>query len=360
MSNEAPPKKIGKLRRGLLLTLPPVLILVGAFYMYATGGRYIATENAYVKAEIITISSNVDGQVAEVLVADNQRVEIGDPLFKLDPRPFELALAAAEAEVLNVHQRIASLRAHYRQGKMEIEAAQERIRYLNVSRQRQDKLLEKGVGTQANFDKAEHDLRLSKRRLNVVRETNEMVLADLGGSADMAVEKHPMFLRADAQRKRAALNLDYAFIKAPQTGTLSKVTLETGEYIEAGDALFALVTIDKPWVEANFKESQLTHVINGQKATIVVDTYPNVTWSATIESISPATGAEFAILPPQNATGNWVKVVQRIPVRLNIEKNQHVHLLRAGMTATVTIDTGRERSAATFIKGVFAGSPDKP
>ena len=360
MSTEAPAKKMGKVQRGLLLTLPPLLLLAGAFYMYATGGRYISTENAYVKAEIITISANVDGQVADVLVDDNQQVKQGDLLFKLDPRPFELALAAAEAELQNVRQRVASLRAQYRQGKMEVDAANERIRYLNVSRERQDKLLEKGVGTQANFDKAEHDLLLAKRRLSVVLETNQMVLADLGGSADLPVEKHPMFLRADAQRERAALNLSYSFVRAPRAGTLSRVTIEPGEYVEAGDNLFALVTIDKPWVEANFKESQLTHVTNGQTATIVVDTYPNVTWQAKIESISPATGAEFAILPPQNATGNWVKVVQRIPVRLNIDTNQHIHLLRAGMTATVTIDTGRERTASRFIRGVFAGSPEEP
>ena len=357
MSNDTPAAKKRKIPRSILLGFPPLLLLAGAFFVYATGGRYITTENAYVKAEIISVSTNIDGQVSEVLASDNQRVEKGDPLFRIDARPFEMALAAADAELQSVRQKIASLRAHFRQGRMEVEAAEERIRYLEGQHKRQDSLLAKGVGTQAGFDKTEHELALARRQLRVVQETNQMVLADLGGAEDLPVEKHPLYLRADADRRRAELNLSYTVVKAPDAGTLSKVNLEAGEYIEAGDALFALVTIDEPWIEANFKESQMTLLVPGQQATVVVDTYPNVTWKATVESISPATGAEFSILPPQNATGNWVKVVQRIPVRLKIETQQHVHLLRAGMTATVSIDSGHERSAATFIKGVFARAP---
>ena len=313
-----------------------------------------------------------------MLAQDNQPIRAGDVLFDLDPRPFETAVAAAEAELANVRQRVASLRAHYRESRMEIAAAEERIRYLEVAHERQRKLLAKGHGTQARFDETEHSLAMARRRLAVVQETNAMVVADLGGSPDMPVERHPLFLRAEAALIRASLDLDYATIRAPSDGILSNVKLEAGEYVEAGDPLFALVTIDQPWVEANLKEVQLTHVRVGQRATIVVDSFPQVTWQARVESISPATGAEFAILPPQNATGNWVKVVQRIPVRLRLEGMAYDgtldaaarpedggetsparELLRAGMTATVSIDTGRERPAAAMFRRVMAGSAEE-
>ena len=369
-----------KTLRGLLLGVTPVLVVAAVSYVYTTGGRYVSTENAYVKAEIITVSANVDGQVVRVMARDNQRVEAGDLLFDLDPRPFETAIAAAEAELAHVRQKISSLRAHYREGQMEVAAAQERIRYLEIAHQRQQQLLAKGHGTQVRFDETEHSLAMARRRLAVVQENNAMVLADLGGNPDLQVERHPLFMKAEASLARATLDLDYASVSAPEDGTLSNVTLQTGEYVEAGDPLFALVTIDQPWIEANLKEVQLTHVRVGQSATVVVDRFPNVTWQARVESISPATGAEFAILPPQNATGNWVKVVQRIPVRLSLENPDLEHaqglkaaegsdlaaplgvgqdLLRAGMTATVRIDTGEERKAAPVFGRVLAGPAEE-
>lgn len=340
--------------RSILLTVPPLLIVSAVVYIYATGGRHVTTENAYVKAEIISISANVDGQVAEVIVRDNQTVQEGDKLFALDPRPFEIALAAARAELAGIAQRVASLRAHYRQGEMEIAAAEERIRYLEVAHDRQVNLLSEGVGTQARFDETEHDLTMARRQLNVVQETNQMVLADLGGSAELPIEEHPLYLRAMADQEQAELNLSYATVRAPRTGVLSRVSLEVGEHVETGDALFALVTTQETWIEANFKEVQLTHVRVGQSAMITIDSYPGREWRATVESISPATGAEFAILPPQNATGNWVKVVQRIPVRLTFDGDLDMSLLRAGMTAAVSIDTGHERDVAAFFRSVLA------
>ena len=224
-----------------------MLVLGTVGYIYATGGRYVTTENAYVKAEIVTISANVDGQVTEVLVGDNQRVERDQALFQIDPRPFQMALAAAQAEVANVRQRIASLRARYDQGLMEVAAAEERMRYLKVAHVRQQQLLDKGHGTQARFDESEHDFAMAQRRLRVAQETNRMVLAELGGSADPVVERHPLYLSAQAKVERAALDLAYASVSAPISGTLSNVNLETGEYVEAGDPLFALVAVDAPW-----------------------------------------------------------------------------------------------------------------
>lgn len=340
--------------RGLLLGVAPVLVLGAVAYSYATGGRYVSTENAYVKAEIITISANVDGQVTEVLARDNQHVDKGDPLFAIDPRPFEMALAASDAELASVRQRIEALRAHYRQGQMEITAARERIRYLRVEHERQKQLSTKGFGTQARFDETEHTLIMAERNLAALQETNHMVLADLGGSPDLPIERHPLYLRGSAALERAQLDLSYSTIAAPAAGALSNVTLESGEYVEAGDPLFALVRVNEPWVQANLKEVQLTHVRVGQAATVVVDSYPDLTWTAVVDSISPATGAEFAILPPQNATGNWVKVVQRVPVRLRLVSGPSVDRLRAGMTVTVSIDTEHERDTLATVRTLLS------
>lgn len=356
MARAQSPRPSRKVVRGLLLGVAPFLVLATAGYIYATGGRYVTTENAYVKAEIVTLSTNIDGPVAQVLVLDNQAVEAGDLLFTLDPRPFEIALAAAKAETRTVAQRIESLRAQYRQGRMELAATEETIRFLTREHERQQQLLTKGVGTQAKFDQTEHALRLAHRRHNVAQETNRMVLAELGGAPDLPLEQHPLYLRAQSERENAELKLTYTRLHAPASGTLSRVTLQPGEYVEAGDALFALVITDDPWIEANLKEVQLTHVRVGQSATIVVDSFPDLTLKATVESISPATGAEFALLPPQNASGNWVKVVQRIPVRLRLDSDRHKPLLRAGMTAMVSIDTGHQRNPGALIKSVFAGS----
>lgn len=348
-----------RLTRGTLLGVVPVIGAALGFYIYANGGRYIETENAYVKSEIVTLSANVDGQVVEVYVDDNQAVERGQLLFRLDPRPFEIALSAAEADLRNAVQQIEALRAHYRQGREELAVARERIRFLEGEYARESQLLKKKVGTQARYDRAQHDLFLARRHLSVAEETNRMILAELGGDPEAPLEAHPLYLKARSEMERAELNLSYASISAPISGTLSSVTLESGEYIEAGDPLFALVSSQEPWIEANLKEVQLTHLRIGQPATVVIDGYPDVTWEARVESIAPATGAEFAILPPQNATGNWVKVVQRVPVRLRLLDQKAKQHLRAGMTVKVSIDSGREREALRLIRGVMAGGGGK-
>jgi len=346
------------LSRSVLLGVPPLLLLSAVAYVLATGGRYVTTENAYVKADIVTISSNVDGQVVEVFVADNQAVTQGDPLFALDPRPFEIAVAGARAELAAVRHRLRSLRAQFEQKQMEIAAADERIRYLEIAHERQQNLLTEGVGTQARFDETEHDLAFARRQKSVAEQAQSMVLAELGGSADLDTESHPLFLKTKADVARAELNLAYASVTAPKPGVLTAVTLEAGEHVEAGEALFSLVATGEIWIEANFKEVQLTHVRPGQSATVTVDSFPDRVWRATVESISPATGAEFAILPPQNATGNWVKVVQRIPVRLTFDEGLDIDLLRTGMTARVTVDTEHDGGAADLLPRLSAQPAD--
>ncbi len=342
------------LLRAFLLVVIPALAIYAAIALYLAGGRYVTADNAYVKTDIVNIGSEVDGRVVRVFVDDYQQVTLAQPLFEIDTEPFAIQIAAAEAEMAGVIQHLAALRAEYRQGEAEIAAAQEDIRYLKLEYERQEQLVAQGAGTQSRMDEAEHALNAARRALSVLMESNTMVLAALGGDLDLPDEKHPMYRAADAKRREASLSLSNTLVTAPIDGQLSQVDLEVGEYIEAGDPVFALVATGEPWIEVNLKEVDLTHVVLGQAATVVVDAFPDVTWRAEVESISPATGAEFALLPPQNATGNWVKVVQRVPVRLVLLDGRDTTLLRSGMTVSVSIDTGQERTFGGVIQGVLA------
>ena len=254
-----------------------------------------------------------------------------------------------------MRQRLDALAAQYRQGLAEIAAAEENIRYLKLEYERQQSLEADGIGARTKLEEAEHELAMARRDVDMLTEQNLMVLAEMGGSADLPAEAHPLYLAALAARDRAALDLAHTLVAAPIGGTLSQVGLEAGEYIEAGDPVFALVATGAPWIEVNLKEVDLTYIRQGQPATVVVDAYPDETWRATVAGISPATGAEFALLPPQNATGNWVKVVQRVPLRLDLEPDHDLARLRSGMTVEVSIDTGRARDLGAVVQGVLAG-----
>ena len=342
------------LLRAVLLVVIPALALYGAIALYLSGGRYVTADNAYVKADIVNIASEVDGRVVRVFVDDHDRVTVGQPLFEIDAEPFAIAIAEADAALGAVAQRLAALRAEFAQGEAEMYAAEEDIRYLTLEFERQEQLLQQGAGTQSRFEQAEHALAAARRDLAVVRQRNAMVLAALGGDLAQPDQEHPMWLQAEARRREASLDLSRTLVTAPVDGTLSNVALEVGEYIEAGDSLFALVATGEPWIEVNLKEVDLTHVALGQPVTVVVDAYPDVSWRAEVASIAPATGSEFALLPPQNATGNWVKVVQRVPVRLHLLDDWDTSALRAGMTVHVSIDTGQERTFGGVVQSVLA------
>ncbi len=341
------------LRFVLLLVLPAAGVIAGV-YFYALGGRYVSTQNAYVRADVVAISPEIDGRVARVLVHDNQFVEAGQLLFALDAQPFRIELDAADAELGMVRQDIDSLRAQYREAQVEIDIARELIRYLTLEHERQSKLSTTGLGSKARLEEAEHDLKTARQRVDALVQRKRMVTAELGGAPDLPVERHPRYLRALAVRGRAALDLARTSVRAPLAGYLGNITLEPGEQVEAGDTVFPLIATGDPWIEANLKEVHLTYVEVGQSASVRIDSYRDRLFDATVQSISPATGAEFSLLPPQNATGNWVKVVQRIPVRLRLQPSPGMPVLRAGMTATVKIDTGHERPLGTLIKQALA------
>jgi membrane fusion protein (multidrug efflux system) len=338
-----------KALRAVLLVGVPLAVGAGALYFYAAGGRHLETDNAYVKAHIIAVAAEVAGRVIAVEVRDNQPVAAGALLFRIDPAPFEVAIAKADAQMAVVRTDLASLRAEYRVALAEAREAEERIDFTSRQLERQRLLKERGMGREDAFDEARHNLDVARARLAAVQERTARVLASLGGDPNLPAERHPRFLEAQAARSAAQLDLAHTRVTAAAAGVVSNMKLQVGEFVARGVPVFSLIESGDTWVEANFKETQLAGVRVGQSARIVADAYPGVEWRARVSTIAPATGAEFALLPPQNATGNWVKVVQRVPVHLAIEQTPDQPPLRAGMTVTVTVDTGKARGLPGFL-----------
>lgn len=336
-----------RMTRTFLLLAVPICILLAGAYWYMTSGQYISTENAYVKSEIIAVSPSIDGRVVDVLVSDNEQVKRGDVLFRLNARPHQIAVDQAEAKLDGVRQEIARRRAEFRQVQAEIEEAQERVAYFTSEFERQQALASRGVATRVSLDEAQFELLSARQAVNTLRQKSQTVLASLGGDPLKAVELHPLYMEAEAELHQAQLKLEFTEILAPHDGIVSQMRLQSGEWVEEGDPVFGIISTEGIWVEANLKETKLTHMREGQPVEVEIDAFPGVVWPATIGSISPATGAEFAVLPPQNASGNWVKVVQRLPVRIEILEFGDRPALRAGMTATITVDTEQDKSFET-------------
>ena len=319
-----------KLLRAVLLLGVPLALVALALYFYAKGGRHLETDNAYVKAHIIAVSAEIPGRVAEVAVRDNQAVAQGQLLFRIDPQPFETALASARAKLASARTDVESLRADYRVALADAAESQERIRFLGVQLERQRRLREQGMVREEAFDEARHNLETARAHLATLQERAARGLAGLSGDARLPAERHPRVLEAQAALDAAALELARTRVSAPAAGTVSNLKLQPGMNVARGVAVFSVIQAGEPWIEANFKETQLAGMRVGQVARV--------------SAIAPATGAEFALLPPQNATGNWIKVVQRVPVLFAIEPAAADRPpLRAGMTVSVSIDTGRSR-----------------
>jgi membrane fusion protein (multidrug efflux system) len=340
-----------RLVRPLLLVAVPLAVVTAVFLFWLWGGRYVTTENAYVKADIAQISAEVAGRVLEVHVRDHADVKAGDLLVTIDPEPFRVALAKAEAELDATRGQVRTLVATWHEARSELQEAESKLEYWNAQMARQKTLAVRGIVASSKFEEVESNAISAADRVAVVRKKVERVAVQLGGNPARPVDEHPLVREKQAECERARLDLERTVVRAPLSGTTVNVRLQRGDPIKAATPLFALVAHTRPWVEANFKETELTYVQKGQAATVVLDTYPDVVWQAEVESISPATGAEFALLPPQNASGNWVKVVQRLPVRLRLLPQPGEPALRAGMTASVSIDTKRERSLVRLIGG---------
>jgi membrane fusion protein, multidrug efflux system len=329
-----------------LMSLAAIAVLGGGIYFYIKGGRYQSTDDAYAQAATVSISANVGGRVSEIVVRDNELVQRGATLFKLDDAPFRIAVSDAAAHLADTRLQVESLKSTYRQRLVELRAAQDTQNYARQQYDRQTRLLASGITSKSQFDQAAHALDAARQEVANVQQQIGVALANLGGDPNIAPERHPLVEQAQAALDRAHLNLSYTVVSAPTDGVVAKVEqLQVGDTIAASAPVFVLVSTRDVWIEANFKEVQLAQMRSGQAATVEIDRYPGRRFSAKVTSVSPSTGSQFSMLPPENATGNWVKVVQRVPVRLQLTQLDAGFLLQAGLSANVTVDT-RSRDPA--------------
>ncbi len=339
-----PPRKRRNIRRYLIMAaVPVVLILVGG-YFWLSGGRYVSTDNAYVQHDRVTITAQVSGVISEVDVSTNQAVKKGQVLFRIDPEPYRIALDQADAAVASARLQVDQLRATYHQAIAALKAAQDNNDYRAKGLQRQKDLLAKGVSTQANFDQAENDAHAAEQALLQAKQNVTAALSALDGNPDIETDKHPLVLAALARQEQAALDLKNTTVVAPADGIVAQADrLQVGQYVTnpAGNptALLSLVETGSTWIDANFKETELANMHPGQTATVSIDAYPGRTFDGTVASMGAGTGSEFSLLPAQNATGNWVKVVQRVPVRIRLDNSDPNVPMRIGLSAYVTVDT---------------------
>lgn len=376
-----PPGAVASSRRRVrawrlpLMVGAPVAAMLAIAFIYLNGGRFAATDDAYVQAARVNVSTNVPGRVVELAVRENQFVHAGDLLFRLDPAAFDTAVEEAEAGLARARQQVQSTQASYGQQQAsvgtaqaatgaaaaQVRAAQANLTYAQTEYARTQRMTASGVTSQQQLDAALHNVQLareqlaqaqqqlasSRQQIAAAQQQVAGVLATLGGRATGGVDQNPAVQQAKAALDRARLNQSYTVVRAPQDGTATRVEqLQVGSYVNAAQPLFFLVA-PRLWVDANFKEDQLSHMRPGQPATVRIDAYPETTFHAHVGSLSPGTGSAFSVLPAENATGNWVKVVQRLPVRLVFDGDPSELRrlpLGAGLSAKVSVDTGHRRS----------------
>jgi membrane fusion protein, multidrug efflux system len=338
-----------------LMIAGPVVVLLAAAYWYLTSGRYVSTDDAYVQAARVAISTDISGRVVEIDVHDNDRVKAGQVLFRLDPRPFQIAVEEAKAQLATVRYQIHAMKATYHQKRADARATEATVDYQQHEFERQQRLVTSGTASLQQFEQARQAYETGRQQLASKQQDVAVALANIGGDPDIPLDQHPMVQHAQAALDRAELNLSYTVITAPENGIVTKVEqLQVGDYVTASTPLFSLMSADRVWVEANFKETELTHMRPGQAATVEVDTYPGIVFQAKVESLSPGTGLTFSLLPAENATGNWVKVVQRLPVRVSIDRFDPDAPLHAGLSATVEVDTGYDRPLLGRVERLFS------
>jgi membrane fusion protein (multidrug efflux system) len=335
------------LRRLILLVVVPLIAALVTLVVYLHGGRYVSTDNAYVEASKAPISSQVAGTIQEVLVRENQSVPAGQVLFRLDPHPFQVAVARAEANLAQTRTDLLALKASYREKQVEIALARTRHAFAVKEQGRESELAAGHYIPETTLDASRLNTDLTAQQITALQEDLKRIAESLGGGVGDPVEQHPRYRMAVADLEQAKLDLAHVEVRAPMAGTVNKQPTP-GQYLAAGDMAMVLVVSGNPWVEANLTEKDLTHVHPGQSVTIHVDTYPGAAWKGMVESLSPATGSEFSIIPAQNATGNWVKIAQRVAVRIKLDASPSLPRLRSGLSAEVKIDTGHRRRLLGF------------
>ena len=341
------------MRWGLFAMLP--FALIAGAYWYVTGGQMMSTDDAYVQAETVGISTDISGIVQGVDVANNQHVDPGQVLYRLDPRQFQIALDNAKASLAQTALTIDAMKQDYTRMLSDAAAQEAQVELDQATYDRYAALVPSGATTKANYDQARFTLELDKNKLKSLRQQAAVQLARLGGDLDIPVTQHPQYLQAKAQVDEAQRQLDHTVVKAPFAGIVTNVpSIAPGKYLAASTTAFYLVDTDHLWVDATPKETELTYVRPGQPVMATVDTYPDAEWHGVVESISPAAAQQFSLLPAQNTSGNWVKVVQRITMRVRIDTNdKNLPPLRAGMSLEVNVDTGHARGLPHFLAALF-------
>ena len=404
MQDETDKKK--NFKRFILLIFIPLMTIMFTLGFFYSLGRYITTQNAYIKAPIISIQSQIPGRVKTVFVKDNQQVKKGQKLFKIDTAKLKLDLSEQKQNLLTIKKEIDNRKSKYNEAteevklaeeeikyyllemrraksliNVEIKLAEEKVKYHQLEFNRIKNLVNKGVGLKSkldeeqylyqsainnlkavklnsNFEEIKHSYTSSKQKLKIINDKAKTILTTLNGDAELKFDEHPLYLKHLTKLEQISFDIEQSTIFAEQDGIIAQMNLEEGEYIDIGKVLFAIVDEKNAWLEANLKETELTNIKVNQSAVFTPDAYPNNSWNAKVESISPATGSEFSILPPQNSSGNWVKVVQRVPVKIaigssiineNIQNNSKKDL-RVGMSVSVTIDTKYKRDVPFIIR----------
>jgi membrane fusion protein (multidrug efflux system) len=329
----------------MLMILGIVAVAIGAGTFWLMGGRYVTIDDSYVRAAKETLSTDVSGIVAQVPVKEGQLVKKGQVLLRLDPRQFQIALEGATSAMNGMVLNLNAMKLDYNRMLRDADAKEQQVAADQANFDRMANLVKMGGVTRADYDNARFLLAADKQALAALHVQAAMQLAKLDGDPNVDVHTMPDYLQLQARVQEAQRQLDHSVIYAPFSGIVTQVdTVQPGMYLAASTAAFGIVSSEDVWIEANPKETELTWVKPGDKVAVTVDTYPGRTWDGTVESIAPNSGSEFSILPAQNTSGNWVKVVQRIPVRIIVEHKDGDPELRAGMSVEAEIDTGHRRT----------------
>jgi membrane fusion protein, multidrug efflux system len=346
-----PMAALRRYRRVLLLVVLPLAAAAGGVVFYLNGGRYVSTDDAYVGAQKVLITPDISGKIDKVVVREGQHVNQGDVLFEIDPVPFRLAAAQAKATLEQAHTTYDNLVANIQIYGQMLDLAQQGIDLKQRDVDRKTQLVKNNYGSQLDLDNASNALVTAGAQAQFIKQQLSNAKTQLLGNPELPLDDFPPYAQAKAALDQAERNLDHTTMRAPMPGIATQVDqIQLGRFVAAGTPVFSVIDVAKPWVDANPKESDFTYVAVGQPVTLEVDAFPDHVFKGTIGSLSPGTGAQFAILPPQNATGNFVKVVQRVPVRIYFDQNDpSVANLKAGMSVYATIDTGHRRTLAGLL-----------
>jgi membrane fusion protein, multidrug efflux system len=332
-----------QLRAILLIAVPAIAVVLGAAF-WLMGGRYISTDNAYVGAQKVLITPDISGKIVHVAIVEGQHVNAGDELFTLDALPFKLARDAAKGKLDAARSDYDKLKTNLKSLVTLADLAQKNVELKQRDLDRKTALVNSQAGSKADVDTSASAMVTAQLQAQFTAQQRDSTLNALLGNPDLPLDQFPEYAQAKAALDDSQRNLEHTTVRAPMPGTATQVdNIQLGRFVPAGTPLLSVIDDEAPWVDANPKETDITYLRVGQRATLDVDSFPDHTFKGHVVSVSPGTGAQFSILPPQNATGNWVKVVQRVPLRIAFDKDEDTHLLRSGMSVNVEVDTGHSR-----------------